>query len=186
MRHSATELGPVYFLTATVNSWNKLLSEDRYKDEIIASLRLLSERGKIQVFAFVIMPNHIHLIWRLLERNGKESPQGSMLKFTAHRFKQMLLDEHGADALIPYDIKRHNKAYEFWQRDSLAVILISKPVALQKLNYIHNNLLTERWQVAANAAEYKYSSAHYYQTGIDNFGFLHNLHDEFLGMFPEA
>ncbi|MEO6834197.1 MAG: hypothetical protein ABI378_15895 [Chitinophagaceae bacterium] len=109
-----------------------------------------------------------------------------MFKFTAHRFKQLLLSEKGKDALIPYAVKRHNKANEFWQCDSLAFILISKQVAFQKLNYIHNNPLAEKWQLAATAADYKYSSAHYYQTGIDQFGFLHNLHDEFPGIFPDA
>lgn len=76
--------GEIYFWTATINQWQRLLQKDEYKDVIINSLDHLSDAGKIDVFAFVIMPNHIHLIWRVNELNGKESPQGSFLKFTAH------------------------------------------------------------------------------------------------------
>lgn len=43
------------------------------------------------MFSFVIMPNHIHLIWRINEMNGEESPHASFLKFTAHEFKKMLI-----------------------------------------------------------------------------------------------
>ena len=41
-------------------------------------------------YAFVIMPNHIHLIWNMLDLNGKESPAGSFAKFTAHQFQKYL------------------------------------------------------------------------------------------------
>lgn len=84
------EIGEVFFWTATINNWNHLLKEERFKEIIINSLRTLSGRGIIDVFSFVIMPNHIHLIWRTNQLNGKETAQGSFLKFTAHEFKKML------------------------------------------------------------------------------------------------
>ena len=76
-RKSYIEIGEVFFWTATINQWQRLLGEDKYKDVIIGSLEYLSNAGKIDVFAFVIMPNHIHLIWRINELNGKETAQGS-------------------------------------------------------------------------------------------------------------
>ena len=89
-RKSYLEIGEIFFWTATINNWFHLLKEDNFKEVIINSLRTLSQRGKIDVFAFIIMPNHIHLIWRINELNGKETAQGSFLKFTAHEFKKML------------------------------------------------------------------------------------------------
>jgi len=70
-----------------------LLKEDRCKEVIIQSLTNLSERNLADIFAFVILPNHIHLIWRINGLNGKETAQGSFLKFTAHAFK--LIQEVG-------------------------------------------------------------------------------------------
>ena len=69
-RKSYMEIGEVFFWTATINNWQHLLSEDRFKEVIIQSLRTLSERGLADIFAFVIMPNHIHLIWRTKALNG--------------------------------------------------------------------------------------------------------------------
>ena len=75
-RKSYIEIGEVFFWTATINQWQKLLLEDRYKEVVISSLAYLSNAGKIDVYAFVIMPNHIHLIWKTNEMNGKETAQG--------------------------------------------------------------------------------------------------------------
>ena len=63
-RKSYLEIGKIYFWTATINKWQNLLLEPEFKEIIINSLNHLSNLNKIDVFAFVIMPNHIHLIWR--------------------------------------------------------------------------------------------------------------------------
>ena len=76
-RKSYITPGEIFFWTATINKWQRLLWKDEYKNIIVSSLQYLSEAGKIDVFAFVIMPNHIHLIWRVNEMNGKETAQGS-------------------------------------------------------------------------------------------------------------
>ena len=97
-RKSYIEIGEVFFWTAIINQWQKLLWEDNYKDIILSSLEYLTNQ-KIDVFAFVLMPNHIHVIWRTKELNGKETAQGSFLKYTAHEFRRMLLKEGGEKML---------------------------------------------------------------------------------------
>jgi REP element-mobilizing transposase RayT len=171
-RKSYIEIGEVFFWTATINQWQKLLLQDEYKDVIINSLEYLSTAGKIDVYAFVIMPNHIHLIWKTNQMNGKETAQGSFLKFTAHEFRKMLLRE---GKLSSYKVDAGNKEHEFWQRDSLAIHLYSREVAMQKLKYIHANPLAEHWQLAKDPCEYKYSSARYYELNEKNFSFLKDL-----------
>ncbi len=110
-----------------------MLLKDDYKNVIINSLSYLSNAGKTDVFGFVIMPNHIHLIWRINEMNGKETSQGSFLKYTAHEFKKILKTDKD-NSMVSYSVAANNKNYEFWQRDSLAVHLFSKEVAYQKLD----------------------------------------------------
>jgi putative transposase len=176
-RKSHIDKGEIYFWTATINKWQRLLEKDEYKDVIIDSLQYLTDEGKIDVFGFIIMPNHIHFIWRVNEPNGKESPQGSFLKYTAHTFKKMLQKE-GAGALASYKVEDKNKKYEFWQRDSLAIPLFTRKVALQKLNYLHNNPLSERWNLVKDPCDYKYSSAKYYELNEKNFPFLKDLLEE--------
>ena len=176
-RKSHIDKGEIYFWTATINQWQRLLEPEAFKDIIIDSLQYLSDGGKVDVFAFVIMPNHIHLIWRVNKPNGKELPQGSLLKYTAHLFKKKLknIDSQNLDS---YKVNSSAKNYEFWKRDSLAIPIFTHEVAIQKLKYIHNNPLAEHWQLEKHPCEYKYSSAKYYELNEKNFAFLKDLWEE--------
>ena len=177
-RKSYIEIGEIFFWTATINNWQRLLMKDEYKNVIINFLTYLSELGKIDVFGFVVMPNHIHLIWRINEMNGKETAQGSFLKYTAHEFKKMLKTDKDNN-LATYAVNANNKSLEFWQRDSLAVHLYTKEVAYQKLDYTHYNPCTDYWQLARDPCEYWYSSARFYKMGENNYSFLKDLRNEF-------
>ena len=177
-RKSYIALGEIFFWTATINKWQRRLWKDDYKNVIVNSLQYLSEAGKVDIFSFVIMPNHIHLIWRVNEMNGKETAQGSFLKYTAHEFKKMLKTDNDND-LACYAVAAANKSYEFWQRDSLAVHLYTKEVAYQKLDYIHYNPCTERWRLVSDPCDYIYSSAKYYMLGQKQYSFLKDLRDVF-------
>ena len=81
------ELDKLYFYTATITNWRKLLEPDKYKNIIIDSLGYLVKAQKIKVYGFVIMPNHIHILWEFLELNGKEMPHASFMKYTSHRIQ---------------------------------------------------------------------------------------------------
>lgn len=173
-RKSYMEIGEVFFWTATINGWKHLLADDIYKKIIIDSLTNLSERGLADVYAFVIMPNHIHLIWKTNMLNGKETVQGSFLKYTAHQFKKLLRTKPSAP-LSKYAVDASNKKYEFWQRDPLAIELYSRSVMVQKLHYIHMNPLAPHWQLAIDPSDYYWSSASFYERGTNHFAFLKNI-----------
>ena len=177
-RKSYLELGELFFWTATIHQWQKLLHPDPYKDIIIQSLTYLTHAGKIDVYGFVIMPNHTHLIWRTKTFNGKETAQGSFLKYTAHEFRKLLYKEN-KEHLEAYKVTAANKSHEFWQRDSLAIHLDNQQIAFQKLDYIHNNPLAEHWQLVKDPSAYKYSSAAFYERGESDFPFLKDLREEF-------
>ncbi len=75
-RKSYIKIGEIFFWTASINNWNHLLKHKAYKQVIIDSLLNLSQRELIDVYTFVIMPNHIHLTWRTIKKNGKETAKG--------------------------------------------------------------------------------------------------------------
>ena len=54
------------FFTATILDWKKLLKPDKYKDFIIGSLKFLVENNRVKVNGFVIMDNHIHILWQMM------------------------------------------------------------------------------------------------------------------------
>ncbi len=43
---------------------------------------------------------------------------------------------------------------------------------MQKLEYAHTNPVKGLWQLAKDDISYYYSSAKFYETGVDDFGFL--------------
>ncbi len=55
--------------------------------------------------------------------------------------------QKGGNKLALCAVDAHNKNYEFWQRDSLAVHLFTKEVAFQKLDYLHSNPSAAHWQL---------------------------------------
>jgi putative transposase len=178
VRKSYIEKGTIVFWTATINNWIPLLQKNKYKDVIINTLEILCAKGKIDVFAFVIMPNHLHLIWRINEMNGNESPQSSLLKYTAHEFKKMLIVDDDLNLGL-FSVNAKNKKFEFWQRDSLAIKILSPDMAFQKMEYIHNNPLAKNWYLADEPLNYQYSSSKFYETGNKNYPFLKDIREEF-------
>jgi REP element-mobilizing transposase RayT len=63
-----------------------LINTDRFKHIVMDSLIYLTKKNKLKVYGFVIMPNHIHIIWENIALNGKEMPYISFMKFTGHQF----------------------------------------------------------------------------------------------------
>jgi REP element-mobilizing transposase RayT len=158
-----------HFYTATIQGWKQLLSTDGYKEIIIDSLKTLVTEKRIELNAFVIMHNHIHLIWQALPDHSPESIQAAFMKFTAHQMKQKLSIED-TPLLEEFKVNKYDRTYQFWKRDSLSIELFTEKVFAQKLEYIHYNPVLAGY--CTYPEEYKYSSAKFYELGIDDFGIL--------------
>ena len=115
------------------------------------------------------MPNHIHLIWQI--QDGHKNVQLRFLKFTAQQFKFRLIDT-GNTFLKAFEVNAKDRQYQFWERNSLSVDLWTPAVFKQKLEYIHNNPIQEKWHLTELPEDYKYSSAKFYYTGDDEFDLL--------------
>ncbi len=76
------------FLTATIYNWQHLL-KDNYKQIITDSFNWLVT-NKCTINAFVIMPNHFHLLWKIADGLERKDVQGALFSFTAHEFKKYL------------------------------------------------------------------------------------------------
>jgi putative transposase len=178
-RKSFNETNKVYFFTATIHNWFPLLAEDNNQQLITDYLKKLSDEKYLTVYGFVLMPNHLHIIWKQNKLNGKETPQASFLKYTGHEFLKKLKTKSKSFA---YEVQAANKKHEIWQRDSLSIEIYSRVVAKQKLDYIHSNPVSGKWQLSIDDLSYYFSSARFYENGIDDFGFLTKLLNEFDGV----
>ena len=123
------------FCTATNLEWKRLLKPDKYKDIITGSIRFLVQDKRVKIFAFVIMENHIHLIWQMLPDNDPEAVQRDFLKYTAQRIKKDLQKNHPA-VLPHFKVDAKDREYQFWERNALSVELRNHFVFIQKLDYV--------------------------------------------------
>jgi putative transposase len=170
------DLGIVYFYTATILHWKKLLQEEKFKLIVINSLIHLIEKGKLKIYAFVIMPNHIHLIIENIEMNGKEMPYASFMKFTGHEFLREL---RKSDPILleSFKVDRNSRDYQFWQRGALPIEMFSRKVCEQKLDYIHMNPMQAHWSLVDDPNSYEFSSCSFYEQEDMRYNWLTHYRD---------
>ena len=164
------------FFTATILEWKKLLAPDKYKDIIMDSLRFLVANKRIKLYGFVIMPNHLHLIWQMMDSIKQSDVQRDFLKYTAQQIKFDLQVNHPS-VLKQFEVNVKDRAYQIWEHRPLSVPLWSSYVFGQKLDYIHNNPIQEKWKLSELPEKYHYSSAKYYLLNTDDWGFITHYAD---------
>ncbi len=159
------------FFTATILEWKSLLASNAYKSIIADSLRFLVKEKRVRIFSFVIMPNHVHIIWQINDGYTVQQVQQSFLKFTAQQMK-FDLQKNNPKLLEEFRVDAKDRQYQFWERNALSIDLFTEKVFDQKFEYVHNNPIQEKWRLAEYPEDYKWSSARFYLSGVDEFGFL--------------
>lgn len=163
------EKHPVQFFTAVCYDWLKLLEDDACKQLIIEALKFRIERGEVKVGAFVIMPNHIHLIWRVQNNYKREDVQRDFLKFTAKAIIEKIKLTSGERELEALYVGLKDRKFQVWKRNSMSIDLTSQKFFKQKLEYIHNNPCQPHWNLVSHPVEYRFSSAKFNELGEDEF-----------------
>lgn len=158
-----------HFFTATILEWKHLLKPDKYKDIIVESMRHLVQSGRVFIHGFVIMDNHIHILWHIRDGQDGSKVQQRILKYTAQQIKFDLM-EHHPQVLAHFRVNASDRQYQFWERNPLTVDIWNESVLLQKLEYIHQNPVNAG--LCDEAKDYHYFSAAFYNGGYDHFGFI--------------
>ena len=163
---SAHDINHLYFVTASVSGWKHLLVESKYIQIVLDSLMWLQNEKRILLFAFVIMPSHLHMILKPEDRaiSGIVQDFGS---YTAHAILQELRKDKRNDLLKFFHEQRRDTRHEhsIWQ-DIQAKNIYSSKFLFQKMEYIHSNPISKDWKLVDNRAEYKYASTCFYDKGI--------------------
>ncbi|MEA3439407.1 MAG: transposase [Chloroflexota bacterium] len=152
----------LYFVTATICGWKELLSEPKYARIIIGSLDWLRDEGRIYLFAFVLMPTHLHVLIKPRDRSIGDVLQ-NFGSFTAHEIIKQLKSDSQIELLNFFRTQRRDNRsqYSIWQ-DIQALNIFTRKVLYQKIEYIHNNPVSKEWNLVKDRADYQYSSACYY------------------------
>ena len=166
----------IQFFTAVCTEWLPLLESIECKDVIIKALRHRVQTKQVGVAGFVIMPNHIHIIWRMAAETKRENFQRDFLKITAKPIID-ILKRNNSNMIKEITVNLKDRKLQVWKRNSLSVDLFSEKFLLQKLNYIHKNPCHPRWELAAHPLDYLYSSAKFYYNRERDFEMLKHYAD---------
>jgi REP element-mobilizing transposase RayT len=156
----------LYFLTFQIVDWLDVFTRKVYKDIIIDSFKYSIENKGFDLFAYVIMSNHVHLIAH--SSTGQlSSAIRDIKKFTSKRIINTLLEvnESRKDWLLnrfKFRASQHtrNEVYQVWTHENHAVLLYSNEFIREKIDYIHENPV--RAGIVRNPEDYLYSSARNY------------------------
>ncbi|MCP4104507.1 MAG: transposase [Desulfobacteraceae bacterium] len=150
-----------HFLTSTVVNWLPLFGKSRIAEIVIDSLRFMQDNNRLEIYAFVIMENHIHLIASSYELNKEISKFKS---YTARKIIDYLKEKKANIVLqeLSYQKLKHKKdrAYQFWQEGNHPKLIQSDEMMLQKIEYIHNNPVVRGY--VDEPMHWRYSSARNY------------------------
>lgn len=165
-----TKFNETLFFTATNLNWLPLLQNNTNKKHIVDCLDYLSTNNKCNIYAFVIMPNHVHLILDLISID-KSDFQSSFLSYTA---KQCLNTLRKTNSRFLNDLKstQNDRLYHFWERNPFWTHIQSEQTMVQKIGYIHLNPVRKPYLKCKKGGDYYYSSAKSYADNVAYFKFL--------------
>ena len=144
----------------------KILNSDEIIQIIYDSFHFLVKKKRVFIYGFVIMPNHIHLIWSPQTPWNLSEVQHSLLSFTAKK----ILSHLDYNKIRMFEVNSSDRRFQIWRRQAFSFEIYYQKTFEQKLNYIHMN------PVAAGLVNYPedfcYSSYKSYLIGNSQFNFL--------------
>jgi len=132
----------IYFVTTRLKEEGHLLTN--HEIEIVQGTILeLVEQGEFRLCAYIIMPNHLHVLLKPINHAVSKTMQ--LIKGRSSR--------------------KINKGY-FWQKGFFDFTILTEKKFKEKFNYIHYNPV--KWGLVERAEDYKYSSAMEYKVKYGN------------------
>jgi REP element-mobilizing transposase RayT len=157
----------IYFLTTTVVDWVDVFSRPCYKHIIVDSLKYCQKNKGLEIYGWVLMSNHLHMIAGAAEDNKLSDIVRDFKKYTSKAIIEAIKTETESRRkwmLNRFDYAGRNdkkvKNYKFWQDGNDEQLIYLVDYFNQKLNYIHQNPV--RAELVDEPHHYLYSSARNY------------------------
>ena len=129
--------GVIYFITTRLKQERRFLTE-REAEIAVNTILGSSTRKEMTLYAYVIMPNHMHILT-----------------------KPIICGISKAMQLIKGRSSRQVNEGNFWQKGFFDFTILTEQKFREKFNYIHYNPV--KWGLVKKAEDYEYSSAPEYK-----------------------
>ncbi len=148
----------VYFISFAVQGWVDVFTRNEYKNILVENLKYCQNNKGLEIFAWCIMTNHVHLIIRAQGDNLLSDILRDYKKFTSKAIIKAI-SENFKESRKKWLLKQFktSEGWRFWRADNKPIELWSNKVIDQKIDYIHLNPVEEG--LVFRAEDYVYSSA---------------------------
>ena len=169
--HYKIEEGKAHFATLTVVDWIDVFTRENHKMCIVDSLRYCQEQKGLELFAWCLMPSHLHMVVAAKGNFNLSDILRDFKKFTSKEIVRLVQEE--PESRREWLLAKFREAgrdnpkitnYKFWQDGSHPVVLYSPKFTQQKINYIHFNPVEAMF--VSSPEDYLFSSAKNY-AGLD-------------------
>lgn len=135
------------FVTTTVVEWVDIFTRHQYRQIIIDSLAYCQKQKGLELYAWVLMSNHLHFVASAADGYELESILRDFKKFTSKAVLSLLkTDTRESRRKWMLEIFAREAANDsklsgsrFWQRGCHVETISSSSFLWQKIDYIHNN-----------------------------------------------
>jgi len=168
----------LYFVSFAVVDWLDVFTRNEYKDILVESLEYCQHQKGMEIIAWCIMTNHVHLIFRSVKGQHPSLLLGDYKRFTSNEIVKSI-QENPKESRKKFLLEKFKNAaqkssnvdnYQFWRHDNKPIELWSTKVIKEKVNYIHYNPVEAG--LVFKPQDYVYSSAIDY---CDDQGLLRNI-----------
>jgi REP element-mobilizing transposase RayT len=148
---------PCYYLTSVAKDRLPVFQTEKIKQIVCKALDEARKSANLLIFAYVIMPDHLHLI-----TNG-ERTISEVVRYTngitAKRVIDYLKENNYTSSLLKLrqETKQRNYKHSLFEHHPNAFSINNEGTFMQKVNYIHQNPV--RAGLVEKAEDYKFSSA---------------------------
>ena len=123
-KYKFTDKQATYFITAATVDWIDVFTRNEYREILLDSFRYCQKNQGLQIHAWVLMPNHFHMICSFVNDNH---PQESR--------REWMLDVFEKNGTA----NKSNQRFQFWQHENHPVLLDTNEMLEQRFTYLHEN-----------------------------------------------
>ncbi|SDF35965.1 REP element-mobilizing transposase RayT [Mucilaginibacter pineti] len=163
-QYRVRNLEEIYFVTFTIVDWIDVFTRPVYKQLIIDSLAYCQQQKGLEIYAYCLMSNHLHLLVSARHPNKLTDIIRDFKKHTNKQLIKLITDEdESRKEWMIFRFQYHAtynsriQDYKVWQDGYHGIACDTIQILSQKLDYIHNNPV--RAGIVASPEHYLYSSA---------------------------
>jgi REP-associated tyrosine transposase len=153
-------LGTVRFITFSCYRRLNLINDDSIRKIIIESLKYILEKYSIKIFAYVLMPDHIHLVILPPDKLKLGRVIGYFKSISGYRAISYLKERNDSILERLSVNKNGRKRYAFWLKRFYDHNCRIDKAIYEKIKYCHNNPVIRG--LVKNIEDWKWSSYDWY------------------------